>query len=170
MKHPTGEMVEWSITAVLKTAVPRGTGGSNPSLSAKKGILLGFLFFAPFEGSHPLRKVISFRISASAFSDMPATVDGLLRNKSQIPLSPQKRNPIRVPLFLLPSRGSHPLRLLKVLVPSQNSSSHGDGHAESYHSLRKAHSSSLIVHSPSPRLRLEAYTLSNRGRSLRIVI
>ena len=27
-------MVEWSITAVLKTAVPRGTGGSNPSLSA----------------------------------------------------------------------------------------------------------------------------------------
>ena len=31
-----GEMVEWSITAVLKTAVPRGTGGSNPFLSAKK--------------------------------------------------------------------------------------------------------------------------------------
>ena len=33
-----GEMVEWSITAVLKTAVPRGTGGSNPSLSANKGV------------------------------------------------------------------------------------------------------------------------------------
>ena len=32
---PSGEMVEWSITAVLKTAVPRGTGGSNPPLSAK---------------------------------------------------------------------------------------------------------------------------------------
>ena len=31
-------MVEWSITAVLKTAVPRGTGGSNPSLSAIRGI------------------------------------------------------------------------------------------------------------------------------------
>ena len=122
----------------------------------------------PSRGSHPLRKVISFRISASAFSHMPATVDGLLRNKSQIPLSPQKRNPIRVPLFLLPSRGSHLLWLVKVLASSQNSSSHGDGHAESYHSLRKAHSSSLIVHSPSPRLRLEAYTLSNRGRSLRI--
>ena len=27
-------MVEWSITTVLKTVVPRGTGGSNPSLSA----------------------------------------------------------------------------------------------------------------------------------------
>ena len=35
--HPTefGEMVEWSITTVLKTVVPRGTGGSNPSLSAR---------------------------------------------------------------------------------------------------------------------------------------
>ena len=30
-----GEMVEWSITTVLKTVVPRGTGGSNPSLSAR---------------------------------------------------------------------------------------------------------------------------------------
>ena len=30
----TGEMAEWSIAAVLKTAVPQGTGGSNPSLSA----------------------------------------------------------------------------------------------------------------------------------------
>ena len=35
-KLSTGEMVEWSITAVLKTAVLRGTGGSNPSLSADK--------------------------------------------------------------------------------------------------------------------------------------
>ncbi len=30
-------MVEWSITTVLKTVVLRGTGGSNPSPSAKKG-------------------------------------------------------------------------------------------------------------------------------------
>ena len=38
-KAAFGKVVEWSITAVLKTAVPRGTGGSNPSLSAesKKG-------------------------------------------------------------------------------------------------------------------------------------
>ena len=35
-KTSTGEMVEWSITVVLKTTVPRGTGGSNPSLSADK--------------------------------------------------------------------------------------------------------------------------------------
>ena len=33
-----GEMVEWSITVVLKTTVPRGTGGSNPSLSAKSSM------------------------------------------------------------------------------------------------------------------------------------
>jgi hypothetical protein len=29
-----GEMAEWSNAVVLKTIVPRGTGGSNPSLSA----------------------------------------------------------------------------------------------------------------------------------------
>ena len=29
-----GEMAEWSIASVLKTDVLRGTGGSNPSLSA----------------------------------------------------------------------------------------------------------------------------------------
>ena len=29
-------MAEWSIAAVLKTVVLRGTGGSNPSLSADK--------------------------------------------------------------------------------------------------------------------------------------
>ena len=41
-----GEVVEWSITAVLKTAVLRGTGGSNPSLSALKTAaeMLQFLF------------------------------------------------------------------------------------------------------------------------------
>ena len=29
-----GEMVEWFMAVVLKTTVPKGTGGSNPSLSA----------------------------------------------------------------------------------------------------------------------------------------
>ena len=37
--HFIGEMAEWSIAAVLKTVVPRGTGGSNPSLSAEKKVL-----------------------------------------------------------------------------------------------------------------------------------
>ena len=35
-KQSIGEMVEWSITTVLKTVVLRGTGGSNPSLSAER--------------------------------------------------------------------------------------------------------------------------------------
>ena len=41
-------MVEWSITTVLKTVVLRGTGGSNPSLSAQKDVrlLLDVYFFA----------------------------------------------------------------------------------------------------------------------------
>ena len=30
-----GEVAEWSIAAVLKTALPQGNGGSNPSLSAQ---------------------------------------------------------------------------------------------------------------------------------------
>ena len=31
-----GKVAEWSIAPVLKTDVPKGTGGSNPSLSARK--------------------------------------------------------------------------------------------------------------------------------------
>ena len=45
-------MAEWSIAAVLKTVEPRGSGGSNPSFSAKQkseGLqinrLQAFLFF-----------------------------------------------------------------------------------------------------------------------------
>ena len=48
-KKSFGEMAEWSIAAVLKTVVLRGTGGSNPSLSAKeckhKMFALFFLFY-----------------------------------------------------------------------------------------------------------------------------
>lgn len=43
-----GELAEWSIAAVLKTVVPRGTGGSNPSLSAescKSPVLSGLSHF-----------------------------------------------------------------------------------------------------------------------------
>ena len=41
-----GKVVEWSITAVLKTAVLRGTGGSNPSLSLQDFLFLVFGVFA----------------------------------------------------------------------------------------------------------------------------
>ena len=46
---PSGEMVEWSITAVLKTAVPRGTGGSNPSLSANSRSSLSYGYFLYYD-------------------------------------------------------------------------------------------------------------------------
>ena len=36
-----GEMAEWSIAAVLKTVELRGSGGSNPSLSAKEKRICG---------------------------------------------------------------------------------------------------------------------------------
>ena len=41
-KRSFGEMAEWSIAAVLKTVVLRGTGGSNPSLSARNPVKLRF--------------------------------------------------------------------------------------------------------------------------------
>ena len=45
---PLGEMAEWSIAAVLKTVELRGSGGSNPSLSATKGVNLAVMRFTPF--------------------------------------------------------------------------------------------------------------------------
>ena len=41
----SGEVAEWSIATVLKTVVPRGTGGSNPSFSAQHQIITAFLKF-----------------------------------------------------------------------------------------------------------------------------
>ena len=43
-----GEMAEWSIAAVLKTVDLHGSGGSNPSLSAIKGVNQAFARFTPF--------------------------------------------------------------------------------------------------------------------------
>ena len=43
-----GEMVEWSITPVLKTGIRRRIGGSNPSLSANKGVNQRVMRFTPF--------------------------------------------------------------------------------------------------------------------------
>ena len=50
-------MVEWSITTVLKTVVPRGTGGSNPSLSANKGVNQQAMRFTPFITSKNLQAI-----------------------------------------------------------------------------------------------------------------
>ncbi len=57
-------MVEWSITAVLKTAVLRGTGGSNPSLSANKGVNQVVTRFTPFFTPKNQGRVKIFEINA----------------------------------------------------------------------------------------------------------
>ena len=41
-------MAEWSNVAVSKSVVPQGTGGSNPSLSANKGVNQQVMRFTPF--------------------------------------------------------------------------------------------------------------------------
>ena len=49
-------MAEWSIAAVLRTVVLRGTGGSNPSLSAKRLQIFDlqpFFLYPPKEKSPP---------------------------------------------------------------------------------------------------------------------
>ena len=48
MLETTGEMAEWSIAAVLKTVELRGSGGSNPSLSAMEGVNQVVTRFTPF--------------------------------------------------------------------------------------------------------------------------
>ena len=56
-------MVEWSITTVLKTVVPRGTGGSNPSLSAKSSMSnIVELFFYALSGLASFMVLIVNRI------------------------------------------------------------------------------------------------------------
>ena len=45
-----GEMAEWSIAAVLKTVVLKGTGGSNPSFSAEQVLEIGYGFLNWTEG------------------------------------------------------------------------------------------------------------------------
>ncbi len=51
LKGSFGEVAEWSIAAVLKTVVPRGTRGSNPCLSAKVVPLQRFQQKALLKGS-----------------------------------------------------------------------------------------------------------------------
>ena len=52
----SGEMAEWSIAAVLKTVEGHTSGGSNPSLSAKKSAeMWTFFVYSKFE-SRSLRQ------------------------------------------------------------------------------------------------------------------
>ena len=59
-----GEVVEWFKALVLKTSVPRGTVGSNPTLAASRGDfeksnagrLHEYLFAVLYSGPKPLGK------------------------------------------------------------------------------------------------------------------
>ena len=50
--HKLGEMAEWSNAAVLKTVEGHTSGGSNPSLSARKPDFSGFRCFNPQINPH----------------------------------------------------------------------------------------------------------------------
>ena len=84
-------MVEWSITAVLKTAALRGAGGSNPSLSAHKGNLR-VTFFSLCSGvSHPTAGVLSV---APLCESVPS-------GRARIPLSPLTKVTFGLPFFVM---------------------------------------------------------------------
>ena len=62
-----GEMAEWSIAAVLKTVELRGSGGSNPSLSATRKV-----FTEGCDLSQPF--FIEVRALANEFADVPSSM------------------------------------------------------------------------------------------------
>ena len=70
---PSGEMVEWSITAVLKTAVPRGTGGSNPSLSANSRNSTSYGYFLIMIGTRSIVLIPYFEIREAFYEVLLAT-------------------------------------------------------------------------------------------------
>ena len=90
-----GEMVEWSITAVLKTAVPRGTGGSNPSLSA------GSTLKKLQKTLHEISKYRSFFNELRYFCFIPTRFFRVRKEGAEFPLGTGKPRP---PLLLIKHR------------------------------------------------------------------
>ena len=86
-------MVEWSITTVLKTVVLRGTGGSNPSLSANKRHQF---FLMPFFVA-VANRVLTVLSVASLGESAPL-------GRARIPLSPQKEQPHGLLFFAYANR------------------------------------------------------------------
>ena len=66
-----GEVAEWSIAAVLKTVVPRGTRGSNPCLSAERA---GQKWSVNGQKATNQRFVAFFIARKSCFQDFKSTV------------------------------------------------------------------------------------------------
>ena len=111
-------MVEWSITAVLKTAALRGAGGSNPSLSAHKGNLR-VTFFSLCSGvSHPTAGVLSV---APLCESVPS-------GRARIPLSPQgshEQNACETFFFYYPN--THPSQTRRRRPDKEEKTKQGEG-------------------------------------------
>ena len=71
LKGSFGEVAEWSIAAVLKTVVPRGTRGSNPCLSAERA---GQKWSVNGQKATNQRFVAFFIARKSCFQDFKSTV------------------------------------------------------------------------------------------------
>ena len=82
---PSGEMVEWSITAVLKTAVPRGTGGSNPSLSANSRSSTSYGYFFIIIGTRSIVLIPYFEIQEAYYEVLLANKLATLVAKTVFP-------------------------------------------------------------------------------------
>ena len=86
-----GEMAEWSIAAVLKTVELRGSGGSNPSLSAKRKAYDAPAYYA---GVFFIRKIADAVFDRSLHKRWPMKI-----YFQQPPLSQSYRQKICRPLF-----------------------------------------------------------------------
>ena len=86
-----GEMAEWSIAAVLKTVELRGSGGSNPSLSAKRKEYDAPAYYA---GVFFIRKIADAVFDRSLHKRWPMKI-----YFQQPPLSQSYRQKICRPLF-----------------------------------------------------------------------
>ena len=71
LKRSLGEVAEWSIAAVLKTVVLRGTRGSNPCLSAERA---GQKWSVNGQKATNQRFVAFFIARKSCFQDFKSTV------------------------------------------------------------------------------------------------
>ena len=103
----TGKMAEWSIAAVLKTVDLRGSGGSNPSLSAR--LSLQERVQARLSERMKWKAWTRCRRQLVGFSgelQSKAESESLSFSQQEIPLFPQEI-PFFPPFFLVNSRTKH---------------------------------------------------------------
>ena len=80
---PIGGVAEWSMAAVLKTVVPKGTGGSNPSASAKILVFIPLLRPTSWESRRRVLRSVIYREYQTNYGKvllLSARVDGSIMN------------------------------------------------------------------------------------------